>query len=136
MSESAGNAVTRFFNRGVDWTVEVYRRSLEWVLRHEGLTLLVLFGTMAATVWLYIVIPKGFLPLQDTGLIFAVMEGGDEVSFTEMQRLRADGRGGDPQGPGGGRRRVGGRRHADQRHAERRPARHHAAPARRAQARR
>src|SRR5258705_8823080 len=44
---------------------------------------------MAATFWLYIVIPKGFLPQQDTGLIFAVMEGGDEVSFVEMQRLRA-----------------------------------------------
>jgi multidrug efflux pump len=43
---------------------------------------------MIATLWLYLVIPKGFLPQQDTGLIFAVMEGGDEVSFAEMQRLR------------------------------------------------
>ena len=88
-AESTGNAVTRGFNRAVDWTVEVYRRSLEWVLRHESLTLLVTVGTLVATVWLYIIIPKGFLPLQDTGLIFAVMEGGEEVSFTEMQRLRA-----------------------------------------------
>jgi multidrug efflux pump len=86
--ESAGNAVTRFFNRAVEWTVEYYRRTLLWVLQHEGLTLLVLVATMAATLWLYLVIPKGFLPQQDTGLIFAVMEGGDEVSFTEMQRLR------------------------------------------------
>ncbi len=46
-------------------------------------------ATLVATVWLYIVIPKGFLPLQDTGLIFAVMEGGQEVSFTEMKRLQA-----------------------------------------------
>ena len=73
------------------------------MLRHEALTLLVLLGTMVATLWLYIIIPKGFLPQQDTGLIFAVMEGGDEVSFAEMQRLRADGRGGDPQGSRGGR---------------------------------
>jgi multidrug efflux pump len=86
--ESAGNAITRFFNNGVDWTVEHYRRTLEWVLEHEALTLIVLFATMAATFWLYLVIPKGFLPQQDTGLIFAVMEGGDEVSFAEMQRLR------------------------------------------------
>jgi multidrug efflux pump len=86
--ESAGNAVTRFFNHAVDWTVEHYRRTLLWVLQHEGLTLLVLAATMAATLWLYLVIPKGFLPQQDTGLIFAVMEGGDDVSFTEMQRLR------------------------------------------------
>ena len=44
---------------------------------------------MVATVWLYIIIPKGFLPLQDTGLIIAVMEGGQEVSFAEMKRLQA-----------------------------------------------
>ena len=74
----------------VDWTVEYYRRTLEWVLQREGLTLIVLIVTMVATLWLYIVIPKGFLPQQDTGLIFAVMEGGDDVSFTEMQRLRAE----------------------------------------------
>ena len=89
MWRPAGNAVTRFFNNGLEWTIEYYRRTLEWVLRHEALTLLVLVATMVATFWLYIVIPKGFLPQQDTGLIFAVMEGGDEVSFAEMQRLRA-----------------------------------------------
>src|SRR5499427_4766212 len=83
-----GNAVTRWFNRLVDGVIEVYRRTLEWVLRHESLTLIVTFGTLAATVWLYMIVPKGFLPLQDTGLIFGVMEGGEEVSFTEMQRLR------------------------------------------------
>ena len=58
------------------------------MLRHETLTLLVTVGTLAATVWLYIIIPKGFLPLQDTGLVFAVMQGGQEVSFTEMKRLQ------------------------------------------------
>jgi len=86
--ERAGNRIGHFFRRLVDRTVDFYHRSLVWVLRHEGLTLVVLFATIAATVALYIVIPKGFLPQQDTGLIFAVMEGGDEVSFTEMQRLR------------------------------------------------
>ena len=59
------------------------------MLRHEALTLLVTLATLVATVWLYIVIPKGFLPLQDTGLIFAVIEAGSDVSFAEMQRLRA-----------------------------------------------
>jgi multidrug efflux pump len=81
--------IARLFHRAVDWSVEVYRRSLEWVLRHETLTLLATAATLAATVWLYIIIPKGFLPLQDTGLIFAVMEGGQEVSFAEMKRLQA-----------------------------------------------
>jgi multidrug efflux pump len=89
-AQGTGNAITRFFNNGVESTVRAYHRTLEWVLRHEGLTLLVLLGTVIATVWIYVVMPKGFLPPQDTGLIFAVMEGGDEVSFTEMQRLRAE----------------------------------------------
>ena len=65
-----------------------YGRSLEWVLRHQTLTLLVTAVTLAATVWLYFVVPKGFLPLQDTGLITAVTEAGTEVSFAEMQRLQ------------------------------------------------
>jgi multidrug efflux pump len=86
---STGNAITRWFNRAIDNVVEEYRRGLEWVLRHESLTLLVTLATMVATVWLYVIIPKGFLPLQDTGLMFGVMEGGEEVSFTEMQRLRS-----------------------------------------------
>src|SRR5262249_54888234 len=83
---SAG--ITRIFHGVVDWSVDLYRRSLEWVLRHQTLTLWVTGATLIATVWLYIVIPKGFLPLQDTGLIFAVMEGGQEVSFNEMKRLQ------------------------------------------------
>ena len=87
--ESGGGGITSIFHRAVDWTVELYGRSLEWVLRHERLTLLVTFATLAATVWLYIIIPKGFLPQQDTGLITAVMEGGQEVSFAEMKRLQA-----------------------------------------------
>ncbi|MEA2659939.1 MAG: multidrug efflux pump, partial [Candidatus Binatota bacterium] len=82
------NPVGAFFNRAVDRTVEVYHRSLEWVLRHQGATLLVTLLTMIATVWLYLIIPKGFLPAQDTGLIFAVSEAGTEVSFVQMQRLQ------------------------------------------------
>jgi multidrug efflux pump len=87
-AERVGGAVSRFFNRAVDRTVEFYHRSLEWVLRRQGLTLLVTFGTLAATIWLYLIIPKGFLPPQDTGLIFAVSEAGTEVSFAQMQRLQ------------------------------------------------
>jgi len=86
---STGNFVTRAFNRAVDWTIEVYRITLEWVLRYESVTLIATFGTLAATIGLYIIIPKGFLPLQDTGLIVAVMEGGEDVSFVQMQRLRS-----------------------------------------------
>ena len=84
-----GGRVGRFFNSAVDAVIESYRRSLEWVLRHERATLLTTLATVAITVGLYIIVPKGFLPLQDTGAITAVMEAGPEVSFAEMQRLQA-----------------------------------------------
>jgi multidrug efflux pump len=83
-----GNRITRAFNRALDGVVEGYRRSLEWVLRRQTMTILVTAGTLALTIWLYLIIPKGFLPPQDTGLINAVTEGGPEVSFEEMQRLQ------------------------------------------------
>jgi multidrug efflux pump len=84
-----GNWITRTFNRLLDGVVEGYRRSLEWVLRRQTMTILVTTGTLALTIWLYLIIPKGFLPAQDTGFINAVTEGGPEVSFEEMQRLQA-----------------------------------------------
>jgi multidrug efflux pump len=69
----------------IDWTVEVYHRSLLWVLQRQRATLWVTMATIAATVALYIVAPKGFLPLQDSGSIIAVTEAGPDVSFVEMQ---------------------------------------------------
>jgi multidrug efflux pump len=82
----AGNAWTRRFEGYTDRTVEFYRRSLVWVLKRRRATLMVTLVTLAATIALYIIIPKGFLPLQDTGQITAVTEAGVDVSFTEMQR--------------------------------------------------
>jgi multidrug efflux pump len=86
---SAGGALSRFFNRAVDRIVEYYGRSLNWVLGHQPATLLVTLLTLVATIWLYVIIPKGFLPPQDTGLIYAVTEAGPQVSFAEMQRIQA-----------------------------------------------
>ncbi len=65
-----------------------YRGSLEWVLRHQSLMLLVTAGTLAATIALYIESPKGFLPPQDTGLISAVTDADTSVSFEEMSKLQ------------------------------------------------
>ena len=77
---------TARFHELIDRTIEYYRRSLEWVLRRQRQTLIVTLATLAATILLYVAVPKGFLPLQDTGLITAVTEAGTDVSFTEMQR--------------------------------------------------
>jgi multidrug efflux pump len=87
---TTGNALTRRFHGLVDRSVNAYHRSLEWVLGHQFLTLMVTLATLVATIWLYLIIPKGFLPLQDTGLIYGVLEGGEDVSFAEMQRLRSE----------------------------------------------
>jgi multidrug efflux pump len=89
-AEATGNALTRRFHGLLDRSVNAYHRSLEWVLGHQFLTLMVTLATLVATFWLYVIIPKGFLPLQDTGLIYGVLEGGEDVSFAEMRRLRAE----------------------------------------------
>jgi len=87
--EGPGNALTRAFGRGVEATVAAYHRSLLWVLRHQQATLAVTFATLAATIALYALMPKGFLPLQDTGSIIAVTEASTDVSFPEMQKQQA-----------------------------------------------
>ncbi|HEU5017271.1 MAG TPA: efflux RND transporter permease subunit [Pseudolabrys sp.] len=84
--ERIGNPLTRGFGRLLDGTVNAYHDSLLWVLRHRFGTLMVTLATLAATIVLYVVMPKGFLPLQDTGLITAITESGPAVSFDEMQR--------------------------------------------------
>ena len=67
-----------------------YGRLLSWVLDHQPLTLLVTVGTLGLTVFLYIVIPKGFFPVQDTGLIQGISEAEPSVSFEAMaQRQQA-----------------------------------------------
>ena len=78
----------RATDRVLDGLLALYSRSLGWVLERWTMTLLVAALTLAATVALYIVVPKGFLPLQDTGLLEATTEAGQQVSFTEMQALQ------------------------------------------------
>lgn len=67
-----------------------YDRSLEFVFRHQGATLIVALMTVGLTIWLYVIMPKGFLPDQDTGAITAVVEGSPQISFTEMTKLQKD----------------------------------------------
>ena len=71
-------------------TVGVYERSLDWVLDHRKLMILVAAATVAVTVFLYIAIPKGLLPEQDTGMITGVVEADQNVAFPAMeQRTKA-----------------------------------------------
>jgi HAE1 family hydrophobic/amphiphilic exporter-1 len=73
-----------WFERAFDRLLRAYERALRVVLRHQPLTLVVFFATLFATVALYIVIPKGFFPQQDTGFIQAVAEAGQDISFQAM----------------------------------------------------
>ena len=80
--------VTRRFHELIERSVEAYHASLIWVLRHQRATLFVTLLTLVTTIGLYIAVPKGFLPQQDTGLITAITEAGTDVSFDTMQRLQ------------------------------------------------
>jgi HAE1 family hydrophobic/amphiphilic exporter-1 len=74
-------AVEAFFT----WLVAIYDRALIVALRHRLATLGVMLATVAATVWLFVVIPKGFFPQQDTGLILGVSEAAQDVSPDGMK---------------------------------------------------
>jgi multidrug efflux pump len=69
-----------FFDR----VIARYGVMLEWVLARQGLTLVVAAGTLALTVLLYVLVPKGFFPVQDTGAIQGITEAGQAISFTAM----------------------------------------------------
>lgn len=68
----------------IDWMVRGYGRGLQWVLRHQPLTLLVAIATLGLTVVLYLIVPKGFFPVQDTGVIQGISEAPQSVSFKAM----------------------------------------------------
>ncbi len=69
-----------------DGLLHAYEWTLRGVIRHRALTMLVAAGTLAATVYLYAFVPKGFIPNQDTGQIFTFTEAGQDVSFDAMVR--------------------------------------------------
>ena len=69
-------------------TIEQYGKMVRVVLRHQPLTLLVAAGTLALTIYLYIIVPKGFFPVQDTGAILGISQAPETVSFPAMSRLQ------------------------------------------------
>jgi multidrug efflux pump len=75
-------ASERFYNR----VIEFYGRTLKFVLHHQTTTLLITFGTLILTLFLYVVVPKGFFPVQDTGVILGISEAPESVSFTAMSQ--------------------------------------------------
>ncbi len=98
-NDQAQGRLARFSERGFEALLALYERGLRWVLRHQLLTLLSLLATMGLTVFLALVIPKGFFPQQDTGVLLGVSEASPDVSFSRMmegQRALVDVLLGDP----------------------------------------
>ena len=82
--------IYRLFERGFDALLNLYEAGLKVVLRHRFSTLMVMLGTVALTGYLYMIIPKGFFPQQDTGLILGFSEAAQDISYQAMaQRQQA-----------------------------------------------
>ncbi|HEY3823684.1 MAG TPA: efflux RND transporter permease subunit, partial [Bryobacteraceae bacterium] len=83
--KSAQSAFYRKSEEWFEWTIARYGEGVQWVLRHQTFTLIVTAATLVLTLWLYVVVPKGFFPSQDTGVIMAITEGNQSTSFSSMQ---------------------------------------------------
>jgi multidrug efflux pump len=75
----------RFSERAFERLLGGYDRSLKWVLRHQPLTLLVTIATACLSVYLYVIVPKGFFPQQDTGRIMGSVQASQDISFEAMR---------------------------------------------------
>ncbi|MGR2708400.1 multidrug transporter subunit MdtB [Pseudomonas sp. IB20] len=74
----------------IDWLIARYASMLQWVLKHQPLTLLVAIATLGLTVVLYLVVPKGFFPVQDTGVIQGISEAPQSISFAAMSQRQQE----------------------------------------------
>jgi multidrug efflux pump len=83
-SEAHENAFQRWSRQGFDKVIEIYGHMLNWVLDRQTFVLLIALATFGLTAYLYVAIPKGFFPLQDSGVIQAISEAPQSVSFAAM----------------------------------------------------
>ena len=82
------NVIGRVAERGFDGMLAFYKTTLGWALRHQRFVLVVAVATLFGTIALYVIVPKGFLPQQDTGVIVAVTEAAQSVSVQRMGELQ------------------------------------------------
>ncbi|MFZ0336025.1 MAG: efflux RND transporter permease subunit [Candidatus Acidiferrales bacterium] len=82
--EAQQGRLFRISEEAFDRMIAFYGRTLKVVLRYENITLLVALGTLVLTIYLYVVIPKGFFPTQDTGVIQAISQAPESISFAAM----------------------------------------------------
>jgi HAE1 family hydrophobic/amphiphilic exporter-1 len=82
--EKRPNIILRAFERFFDGLLRAYEWTLDIVLRWKSVTLAITLGTLVATVYLYMIVPKGFFPVEDTGFLIGVTEGATDSSFQAM----------------------------------------------------
>ena len=82
--------IARWANERFQALIDRYGQGLKWVLDHQPLTLIVAIATLVLTIILYVFIPKGFFPVQDTGVIQAITEAPQSVSYADMARRQAN----------------------------------------------
>jgi hydrophobe/amphiphile efflux-1 (HAE1) family protein len=80
--------ISRAFERFFDWMLAGYDRGLNWVFRHQFITLLSTIALIFLTAYLYVIIPKGFLPQEDTGFLFGEIETRQDASFADISSLQ------------------------------------------------
>jgi multidrug efflux pump len=88
--ESRHGRVYRASERAFQWMHSEYATGLRWVLRHQVLMLCVVFGTVALNVYLFIIVPKGFFPQQDTGRMSGSTRAAQDISFEAMRVKQRD----------------------------------------------
>jgi multidrug efflux pump len=76
--------LARWSEAGFDAMLAGYRHTLAWTFRHQTFVLLVGVGTLVGTIWLYVIVPKGFMPQQDTGVLVGVTEAAQSVSIPRL----------------------------------------------------
>ena len=82
--------VYQWSERAFNNTIAFYGRTVKFVLKHQTVTLLVTIGTLVATIWMYIVVPKGFFPVQDTGVIVGITDAPESISFSAMSERQRE----------------------------------------------
>jgi len=81
---------SRWSEAAFNFALRGYEHSLAWALRHRPLTILVLFATICINVWLYVIVPKGFFPQQDTGRLVGAIQADQGISFQAMSTKLSD----------------------------------------------
>jgi multidrug efflux pump len=88
-SEARQGKLYRASERAFETVIRKYGETLQWVLKHQTATLVVTVATLVLTLALYVIVPKGFFPVQDTGVILGVSEGPESISFKALTERQA-----------------------------------------------